>query len=73
MLDATQSAQGLNSNAHTKNSPPNIIIFHKGIGSHKEWMERAQEAVEILYKWLETSNPQEKGEGGVPFIGIWKN
>jgi hypothetical protein len=38
MLDASQSAQGLNLSEHTQNSPPNSKIFHKRLGSHKEWL-----------------------------------
>jgi hypothetical protein len=47
--------------AHTQNSPPNTRILHKGLGSHKEWLGRAQEAVEILCRWSGTSNPWERG------------
>jgi hypothetical protein len=35
VLDAAQSAQSLNSSAHTQNSPPNSRIFHKGLALTK--------------------------------------
>jgi hypothetical protein len=60
MLDVAQSAQDLNSSAHTQNSPPKLRIFHKELASHKEWLRRAQEAVEMLCKWLGTNNPRER-------------
>jgi hypothetical protein len=47
--------------AHTQNSPPNTRILHKWLGSHKEWLGRAQEVVERLCKWSGTSKPREKG------------
>jgi hypothetical protein len=47
--------------AHTQISPPNTRIFHKVLGSHKEWLGRAQEAVERVCKWLVISNPRERG------------
>jgi hypothetical protein len=56
--------------AHTQISPPNTRILYKGLGSHKEWLGRAQEAIEMLCKWPGTSNPWERES--VPFIGIWK-
>jgi hypothetical protein len=61
MLDAAQSAQGLNSSAHTLNSSPKPIIVHKGLGSHKECLGRAQEAVEIVCKWSGTNYPWDRG------------
>jgi hypothetical protein len=61
MLDTAQSAQGLNSSAHTQISPPKPRILHKGLRSHKECLGRAQEAVERVCKWSGTSNPQERG------------
>jgi hypothetical protein len=61
VLDATQSAQGFNSNAHTQNSPTNSKIFHLRLGSHKEISGRAQEVVERLFKRPETSKPRERG------------
>jgi hypothetical protein len=39
----------------------NSRIFYKGLGSHNEKLGGAQEAVEKLFKWLGTSNPQERG------------
>jgi hypothetical protein len=57
MLDIAQSAQGLKSSAHTRNSPPNSRIFHKGLRSHKERLRGAQEAIRRLCKWSGTSNP----------------
>jgi hypothetical protein len=53
--------------AHTQISPPNAKILYKGLGSHKEWLGRAQEAIERVRKWS-ASNPRQRG--GVPFIGI---
>jgi hypothetical protein len=47
----------LNSSAHSQNSPLNSKFFHKGVGSHKERLGRAQGVVERLFKWSETSNP----------------
>jgi hypothetical protein len=47
--------------AHTQISPPNTRIIHIGLGSHKEWLGRAQEAVERVGKWLGSSNPRERG------------
>jgi hypothetical protein len=47
--------------AHTQNSPPNTRILHKGLGSHKELLGRAQEDVEILCKWSGTRNTWERG------------
>jgi hypothetical protein len=47
--------------AHTQNSPPKPRILHKGLISHKEWLGRSQVDVEILCKWLGTSNPWERG------------
>jgi hypothetical protein len=68
MLDVTQSAQGLNSSAHTQNSPPNLRIFHKGLRSHKE---RLGELKKLLKDYANGQEPatHERG-GGVPFIGI---
>jgi hypothetical protein len=60
VFDATQIDQGLNSSAHSQNSPLNSKIFHKGVGSHKERLGRAHEAIERLFKWSETSNPWER-------------
>jgi hypothetical protein len=70
MIDLDQSAQGLNSSAHTQNSPPNSRILHEGHGSHKERLGRAQDVIKRLFKQLGTNNPQEKGWNA--FIGIWK-
>jgi hypothetical protein len=61
VLDTTQSAQGLNSSAHTQNSPRNSRIFHLRLESHKEMLGRVQEAIERLFKRSEISNPQERG------------
>jgi hypothetical protein len=47
--------------AHTQISSPNTRIIHKGLGSHKEWLGRAQEVIEMLCIWLGTSNPREWG------------
>jgi hypothetical protein len=47
--------------ARTQISPPNTRILHKGLGSHKEWLGRAQEAIERLWKCSGTSNPSERG------------
>jgi hypothetical protein len=63
MLDTAQSVQGLNSSAHTENSPPNSRIFHKGLGSHKERLGQV--------KRLLKGDANGRG-GGVLFIGIWK-
>jgi hypothetical protein len=46
--------------ADTQISPPNTRILHKGLGSHKEWLGRAQEVVERVCKWSGTSNPRER-------------
>jgi hypothetical protein len=63
MLDTNQSAQGLNSSAHTQISPPKPRIIHKGLRSHIEWLGGTQDAVERLCKWSGTSNPWERGWG----------
>jgi hypothetical protein len=47
----------LNSSAHTQISPPKPRILYKGLRSNKEWLGRAQEAVERVCKWSGTSNP----------------
>jgi hypothetical protein len=57
-----------------------LVLTHKLSTQLKNLLQRtwisqwevggAQEAVERLFKWLGTSNPQERG--GMPFIGIWK-
>jgi hypothetical protein len=40
MLNVVQSAQGLNSSAHTQNSPPNSRIFYKDLYlTKKDWGE----------------------------------
>jgi hypothetical protein len=54
--------------AHTQISPPDTRILHKGLGSHKEWLGRAQEVIEMLCKWSGTATHDRRG--GVPFIGI---
>jgi hypothetical protein len=70
VFEAAQIAQALNSSAHTQNSPPNSRIFQQRLGSHKERLGRAQEAVKRLCKWLGTSKPRERGWS--PFLWIWK-
>jgi hypothetical protein len=71
MLDVVQSAQGLNSSAHTQNTPPNSRIFHKGLGSHKE---RLGELKRLLEGYANGQEPAiHERVGGVSFIGIWKN
>jgi hypothetical protein len=61
VLDTTQSAQGLGLVLTTQMSQSNSRILHLRLGSHKERLGRAQEAVERLCKWLGTNNPWEKG------------
>jgi hypothetical protein len=70
MLDTTQSAQDLNSSAHTQNSPPNSRIFHKGLGSHKEGLRDLKRLLKGYTNGQELAT-HERG-GGVLFIGIWK-
>jgi hypothetical protein len=70
VLDTTQSAQDLGLVLITQISPPNSIILHLRLGSHKERLGRAQETAERLFKWSWTTNPREGGGGGVPFIRI---
>jgi hypothetical protein len=43
--------------SHTQISPPNTRILYKGLGSYKEWLGRAQEAIEI-------EGPEKANRGG---------
>jgi hypothetical protein len=61
MLDVSQSAQCLGLVLTTQISPPNSRILHLRLGSHKERLGRAQEAVKRLWKWSGSSNPREWG------------
>jgi hypothetical protein len=61
VLDVTQIAQDLGLVLTTQISPPNLRILHLRLGSHKERLDRAQEAVKMLWKRSETSNPREWG------------
>jgi hypothetical protein len=54
--------------AHTQISPSNTRILHKELGSHKEWLKRAQEA---LKEYANGQEPATHKRGVVvPFIGI---
>jgi hypothetical protein len=76
VLDAAQSAQGLGLVLTTQISPPNSKILHLRLGSHKERMGRAQEAVKRLCKWSGISPPRERGwrafyrESGKRAVGV---
>jgi hypothetical protein len=61
MLHEAQGAQGLGLVLTTQISPPNSRILHQRLGSHKERLGRAQEAVKRLWKRSGTSNPWEWG------------
>jgi hypothetical protein len=61
VLDVALSAHGLGLVLTTQISPPNSRILHLRLGSHKERLGRAQEAVKRLWKWSGTSNPWEWG------------
>jgi hypothetical protein len=61
VLDAAQSAQGLGLVLTTQISSPNSRILHLRLGSHKERLGRAQEAVKRLCRWSGTSSPRERG------------
>jgi hypothetical protein len=59
VLDVAQSAQDLGLVLTTQISSPNSRILHLKLGSHKERLERAHEAVKRLGKRSGTSNPEE--------------
>jgi hypothetical protein len=61
VLDVAQSAQGIELVLTTQISPPNSRILHLRLGSHKERLRRAQEAVKRLWKRSGTSYPWEWG------------
>jgi hypothetical protein len=68
MIDRVQSAQGLNSSAHTQNPPPNSRIFHKRLGSHKERLGELKRMLEGYANGQESAT-HERGDG-TPFIEI---
>jgi hypothetical protein len=69
VLDAAQSAQGLELVLTTQIPPSNLRIFHLRLGSHKERL-----GFKRLLKSYASGQKQATHErgGGVPFIGIWK-
>jgi hypothetical protein len=61
VLDVAQSAQGLGLVLTIQISPPNTRILHLRLGSHKERLGRAQEAIKRLWKQSGTGNSREWG------------
>jgi hypothetical protein len=78
VLDAAQSAQDLGLVLTTQISPSNSRILHIKLGSHKERLRRAQEAVKRLCNHSGTSSPWEWGwsvfyrESGKLAVGVSK-
>jgi hypothetical protein len=70
VLDVAQSAQGLNSSAHTKTLQPTQESFTKDMGLTKRgWRELKR----LLKGYTNGQEPTIHERGGeVPFIGIWK-